>query len=298
MAGLNTTSVVGFPLGTSDPFPSIGPMRKRTFRFASTFVAILTILGAPDPAAAQFGALEAFARKVTDLSFYFNAGDLFSGGDELRTDDGGLRQFGVELLFSVGSVDRVTGPAPTQADSARLVWTEMVVVKGDDGSIDTTYVYEVRPAPTPGPPTESVWFFEMGFGYGQMSGFESVDPSLDLRGSIRDLPAVSLYASYEPWGTYVGLRTGYQKLQSLQVFDENGTSFKGRAENFFAGALVGYAKEFAGLNLFVEAALGVRDFTSVEWSGPIGTQPPGTLPREMALSGWTIGTGLQFPLGN
>jgi hypothetical protein len=273
-------------------------MRTRTLRFASTFVAVLTILVAPDRAAAQFGALEAFARKVTDLSFYFNAGGLFSGGEDLRTDDGGLQQFGVELLFSVGSVDRVTGPAPTQTDTARLVWTEMVVVKSDDGSEDTTYVYEVRPTPAPTAPTEAIWYFEMGFGYGQMSGFESSDPSLDLRGTIRDLPAVSLYASYEPWGAYVGLRTGYQKLQSLQVFDENGVSFKGRAENFFAGALVGYAKEFAGLNLFVETAVGLRDFTSVEWSGPIGTPPLATLPRALAVSAWTVGTGVQFALGN
>ncbi|MDH3271753.1 MAG: hypothetical protein OEN56_10490 [Gemmatimonadota bacterium] len=271
--------------------------RRALVTHSVPFLAILTFL-CPGDANAQLGAIEAFARRVTDLSFNAHLGGLSPASDEVRADAFGLRSFGLELLFEIGTVDEVTGPAPTVTDTVALAWTEMVVVVGEDG-VDTTYVYEVAPAPTPAAPTRTIWTFEMGLGYGQTFGFESPDPDIDLRGQVRDLPAASLYASYEPVGFYIGLRSGFMRIQGLQAFDAAGDAFSGKSESFLLAALVGNSVEVLGLNIFLEAAYSVRSFPSVEWRAVQSSVPVNLdLPRELSLSGWSVGTGVQFKIGS
>lgn len=257
----------------------------------------LVALALPSPAWAQLGAIEAFARNVTDMSFFVNGGDLLGGSDELTSGDFGLTSFGVELLFSVGEVTRpvrgarVSDSDPaTERDSVRLVWKSMEVTRSD-GVVDTVYHYEVEAVPPPEPVEETIWFLEVGIGYGQIQGFEMKDPSLDIRGAVRDLPAVSLYASYEPTGTYAGLRTGFMKTQGLQLIHSGGEVLQGDADAFFVGALVGQAKDLGAFILFAESGYAARYFPSVEWdSDPL---PAGT-PRDLGISGWYLGTGVQF----
>lgn len=271
---------------------------ERRHRASAAAAAVLLLLGLPGALRAQLGAVEAFARNVTDLSFYYTTGGLAWGSDELTSDPFGTNSYGVELLFSVGEVTRRL-PRPANArpaaprDSVQLVWTGMTVTRSD-GRVDTVYTYEVQPAPpAPPPPTETIWYLELGIGYGQIQGFEMADPDLEIHGSVRDLPSVSLYASYEPWGSYLGLRTGYMKTRSLQVVAEGiDDPFTGDADAFLFGAVVGQAYEVSSLNFFVEGGYTRRAFPSVEWRGP-GPLPSG-IPRELDVSGWSISTGIQF----
>ena len=271
-----------------------------TMRLAVALV-ISSSLAAVSPAAAsgQLGAIEAFARRVTDLSFNAALGGLSPSSPEVHADAFGLKSFGLELLFEIGSVREPIGPTPEPGDSVALNWTEMTVVVDEDGA-DTTYVYEVGPAPVPVAPTRPIWTFEMGIGYGQTFGWESGRNSqLDLRGQVRDLPAASLYASYDPVGFYLGLRSGFMRLQGLQAFTTDGEAFAGEAESFLLAALAGHSVEVLGLNFFLEGAYSVRSFPSVEWTSVSRTAPlDPTLPRELSLSSWTLALGVQFAIGN
>ena len=253
---------------------------------------MLSILAAPRPSEAQLGAIEAFARRVTDVSFYVSTGDISPSSEGLETGRFGLASYGLELLFSIGEVGR---PPPESAsepsDTVQMEWIQTTVTRHDDHT-DTTDVFEVRKVRREFP-TEPIWLFEMGLGYGQVVGFSGSGSETDLRGTVRDLPSVSFYASYEPVGAYFGLRSGFMRVQGLQYYDETGGSISGKAESFLASGLVGYAVEILGFNLFAESGYALRHFPSVEWSG--GTAG-GTQPRELNLSGWFLSTGIQFQI--
>jgi len=254
---------------------------------ASSAAIAAAALAAPAPAAAQLGAVEALLRNATDLSFYFNTGGLLPRSDALDTGDWGLAGFGVELLFEIGRVHASrSGAAATvaAADEARQ-WTEMRVVR-KGAQVDTTYIYE----------DDILWTFELGVGYGQVTGFESRASGLDLRGAVRDLPAVSLYANYEPLNAYAGLRSGFMRTQGLQLYVADGSTISGAAESFLAGVVLGKSIALGSMTLFAEAAYALRHFPSVQWSAD-GPLPPDT-PRALTLSGWSVGTGIQFGIGS
>jgi hypothetical protein len=205
-----------------------------------------------------------------------------------------VRGFGLELLFDVAHVTR---PDPSRradppTDSVRRVWTEMEVVRTEEG-VDTVLTYEVERLDPPGAPADTIWELELGLGYGQISGYDLADPTLDMNVSLRELPSATLYASYAPWGNYFGVRSGYMRTHALQVVDEGGTTFTGNADAFLAGVLTGYAFNLQQLWVFVEGAYTVRHFPSVEWDG--GDALPRALPRDLNMSGWSLSTGVQFP---
>lgn len=258
-------------------------------RVTGLLLGALAVLAGPTGVAAQYGFLGSLGNRFSDLSFFANIGGLAPSTDEVRSD--GLRSFGMEILFTVGTVTRRTGPVPETRDSVRLVWREMRVERTAEG-VDTVDIYDVERVSARAP-TRDVWTFELGLGYGQVSGFQARAPGLDLKGSVRDLPSVSLYASYEGLGTYFGLRSGLMELSGLQLIDDEGAAWKGSGKSFLAGLVAGQAWSVADLNFFVEASYVVRDFPSVEWSG----SPPPETPRSMDLSGWSVGTGIQFAIG-
>ena len=282
---------------------------------ASVALALLGVT--PQAAYAQFGAVEALARRVQDLSFYANLGGLLPSSDEVDADRFQLTQYGVELLFGISVVERscarrVAGwcPAPRGGDpqvragppqtDTLLTWVErQVVTRG--GTSDTTDIYDVEVVPRRVPmAVDTIWEFEMGLGYGQLLGFEEKDPTIDLRGSVRELPAVSLYAVHYPSRAYVGLRSGYLKLHSLQAIQEgtpgeDASVFKGKAESFLLGAALGTWVDVSEVSLLLEASYAVRSFPSIEWSG---STLPAELPRKLNLNSWMIGTGVQIPIGD
>ena len=279
--------------------PSIArqhPSRSRAAAGLLAATAAVVLAGAPAPAAAQFGAVETLARNVSDLSFYYSRGGSL-GGSALDDDPFGLTSFGVELLFEVaqipsGAARRARAEAPS---GTRRVLREVEVRQAEDGTADTIYHYDVVRSGPPGyGPDDILWTLEVGIGYGQVQGLELRDASLDLNAMIRTLPSVTLYMSYEPLGTYLGLRTGFLRTYALQVIDGDGTVFAGKAEAFMMGGLVGYAFGIGPTYLFTEAGYTARSFPSVEWSAP-GPLPAG-VPRDLDVSGWGVSMGIQFPV--
>jgi hypothetical protein len=245
----------------------------------------------PRPAHAQLGIYEALARRFSDVSFFASTGGIHPRAATLA--DTRLNAFGIEVLLEIGGVSRPVGDPPARGDSVALVWTGMQVVVGEE-STDTIRTYEVRPV-TVRRRTEPVWTFELGLGYGQLTGFRLADPEYDMRGAVRDLPSVSLYAVYDPIGAYFGVRSGFMRFQGLQVFDSEGRVYAGEAESFMAGVALGGFLEILSLSLFAEAAYSWREFPSIRWtaSGPL----PAGVPRHMALNGWSVGGGIQFSVG-
>ena len=244
----------------------------------------------PSPASAQYGFLGSLGSRFSDLSFFGEIGWLKSSDEGISGEK--VRSFGMEVLFTVGTVTRETGPAPTPEDSVRLVWRESRVERTAEG-VDTVDIYDVERIETSAP-IETVWTFELGLGYGQLTGFDTSAEGLELKGAVRNLPAVSLYASYEGSGTYFGVRSGLMEFTGLQIVDGEGGSWAGDGRSFLTGLLVGQAWSVAELNFFIEGGYTIRDFPSVEWSG---TPPPET-PRSIDVSGWSLGTGIQFGIGN
>lgn len=255
------------------------------------FPGALALLATPGPLSGQIGIFDALARRFSDVGFFANRGGLHGASPGVTGDE--LVNYGIEVFLQIGSVYRPVHPAPSQGDSVSLVWTGMEVRRGGSG-VDTVQTYLVRPR-LPRPPGEPIWTLEVGIGYGQLTGFGSDDPRLDLRGAVRDLPSLSLYAVYEPWDGYFGIRSGFMKTQGLQVFDAEGTAFTGEAEGFLAGLALGRFVQVLDLSLFVEGAYTWRDFPSVRWSGagPV----PRNAPRSMGLHGWSVGAGIQFGVG-
>lgn len=258
---------------------------------------VLTVvaLAAPTPATAQLGAVETLARRVSDLGFFYSRGGAPTG-PVLADSPLGLTSFGVELLFEVATLpssearERRAASPPTVQRVLRAV----EVRQRSDGTSDTIYHYDVVRSSQDYSPDDMLWTLEVGIGYGQLQGIELRDPSLDLNAMIRTLPSITLYMSYEPWGTYLGLRTGFLRTYALQVIDNAGTVYPGNAEAFMMGGLVGYAFAVDPSYLFIEAGYTVRTFPSVEWSSQ-GPLPTG-VPREMDVSGWGLTAGIQFPV--
>ncbi|MGK7311059.1 MAG: hypothetical protein ACN0LA_02375 [Candidatus Longimicrobiales bacterium M2_2A_002] len=263
---------------------------------AACLAAVAALATDARPVAAQFGPVEALARHVSDLSFYYGRGGSASNG-ALDDDPVGLTSFGVELLFEVAQIPSAAARrerAEAQPASHRVL-REVEVRYAEDGTADTVYHYDVvRSEPPAYGPDDILWTLEVGIGYGQVQGLELSSASLDLNAMIRTLPSITLYMSYEPWGTYLGLRTGFLRTYALQVIDGDGTVYPGKAEAFMMGGLVGYAIGLGPTYLFTEAGYTARSFPSVEWSaqGPL----PSGVPRDLDVSGWGISMGLQFPV--
>ncbi len=268
-----------------------------TFRILPFLLLALALVAVrPAPAAAQFGAVETLARRVSDLSFYYSRGGA-EGSGRLDTDPAALTSFGVELLFEVARIPSSSAQR-RRAEAApreRRVLREVEVRRASDGTVDTIFHYDVaRSAPTGYRDEDILWTMELGIGYGQVQGLELRDPTLDLNAMIRTLPSVTLYMTYEPLGTYLGLRTGFLRTYALQVVDDAGNVYPGSAEAFMMGGLVGYALAMGPSYLFLEGGYTARTFPSVEWRSQLPL--PADVPRQLDVSGWGLSVGIQFPV--
>lgn len=274
------------------PFADDRPAAVSPARVA---LALLATLLTPGAAAAQFGPIEALASRVSDLSFYYGAGGVSAGGGAIEPNPWGVTAFGVELLFEVARIPSAAARerrAASSTEDRRVL--QRIEVRETEGRADTVYHYDVvRVAPAYGD-DDIVWTLEVGIGYGQMEGFQLRDPELQMNAMLRSLPAVTLYLSYEPIGSYLGIRTGMMRTESLQVMVADGTVYRGRGEAFQMGGLVGHALDVGPAYFFVEGGYTLRTFPSVEWTSP--GPLPRNIPRRMDVSGWTVVGGVQFPV--
>lgn len=156
-----------------------------------------------------------------------------------------------------------------------------------------------------------LWVFELGFSYGYTTHFHSGISGLGLRGALKEVPGVTIYATYQPCrvSPYFGVRTGLIKLDDLTLTSDTLT-FSAAAQSVQIGVVAGLVTDQIPVvgfrhrlrliswpfNTFVEGSYMYRVFPSVKSSTPVTL--PDAAPKRLNMSGWSIGSGIQFPLGN
>ncbi len=144
---------------------------------------------------------------------------------------------------------------------------------------------------------------ELGLGTSFLRGFEAKEPTLDLRGSVRTLPVVSVFVTRpEVFGgavvqPYAGLNFGFAQLWNMRGYDAEGTQYEVDSEAFEVGVTVGAFVNAAILSgLFVEGTYRHRRFDSLDWTIPGAPQLPAGWPRELNVSTAFVTVGWQFRL--
>jgi hypothetical protein len=143
--------------------------------------------------------------------------------------------------------------------------------------------------------------FELGLGGSTLNGMRSPVETLDLRGALRTLPTVSVYAAGigvpddSPIDPYVGLSVGLAELWNARGYDAQGTVYPVAAETFELGATAGLYIDRPLPGLYIEVGYRHRRFGSLAWTAD--TLPP-DWPRSMDASTWQAAIGWQFRLRN
>lgn len=140
--------------------------------------------------------------------------------------------------------------------------------------------------------------FELGLGTNFLRGFAAVEPTLDLRASIRTLPQISVYATFmglaenSPIQPYAGVTFGFAELWNARGYDPEGNVFELTADTYEIGATGGLYMDWSALRgLYVDVGYRVRNFESLNWS----TETiPANWPRSIDTSGWIVNVGWQF----
>ena len=139
--------------------------------------------------------------------------------------------------------------------------------------------------------------YQFGVGYGQITGFQSVNPSLDLHGMMRLTPEVSFYATrvVNTWFMpYMGVHTGLVTLSNVQAYIVPGdtvASFSATTLQF--GATVGL---FLPHSLYLDTGFRYRDFRALEWRLPKGVLPA-RWPKSIIMNALQVTAGYQFDVG-
>lgn len=250
-------------------------------------LAALAVCSAVTPERAS-GQFEGFLEKVTDVQFSTSCWS--STGEFDRTSC--LKNYGIEVLWNLGRFPR----PPKEPSTATRKLVRLEVTTGD-----TLFVYEPVP---PSPPSPGPILLELGLGWGQITEIESAHPRLELHGSVRELPSVSLYATQTAirGQPYIGIRSGIIKLQNAQMVASRGDTatavkgYFGSAEAFQLGAVLGSAIQLqTNLHLTVEYGYHRRYFPSVAWA-PSPADLPIDFPRSLDFSGHSLSLGLQVKL--
>lgn len=251
-------------------------------------IALSTLLVAPRPAEAQIGSFDKIFDKVTDLNFY--AGTNFTS-DALRERDNRPSQFGVELIYHLGTRRAASGtpPKPVSRDSVKRTWIESEVTTSQ-GASEITNKYTITPAESTEP---ELLRFELGLGYGQISGIEHEVDQYTVTGMVREFPSASAYVTWVPLALYGGVRTGLLQTSGLHAYDASGNTRRANASAFQFGGVVGFAPRVAALFPFIEAGYMFRDIQTIDWGGDV---VPPAIPRRLDLSGWQVMFGIQLSL--
>lgn len=274
---------------------------------ACLFVILLAIWS-PANLSAQIG-VESLLGNVTDISLY---GSCWRTKSEiLRSDQCPADRlgFGVEVLW--GLKPYKFGPKPDSVVNWKVTG-KTETLKG--GKLESTFTYS--PEVTFSPDDRLTMIAELGLGYGQFSGLESTDTTFELKGTVREAPALALYLSFEngpipalevrrfsvEFSPYLGIRSGLIQLQNAQLLapDSIGSGtvsvYTGAAQAFQLGGALGLAIQLGRVNLLGEYAYNLRRLTSVQWTAPGLVKMPEEFPRELDFTGSTFSFGFQIPL--
>ena len=145
---------------------------------------------------------------------------------------------------------------------------------------------------------------ELGLGTSFLRRLASDEPTLDLRGSVRTLPAVSVYVTRpgllgsSRWQPYAGMNFGFAQLWNARAYDPDGVQYELSGEAFEYGATLGvYLETPPVTGLFVEASLRQRRFDSLGWKLPGDALPEGW-PRAINASTLLLSVGWQFRIAD
>jgi hypothetical protein len=268
--------------------------------FGSKFVSALLLFLALWPASAhgQIG-IESLLANVTDISLSFSCWNENSASLEKRGGCPSERNgYGIEVLWGVKTIPLF---GRTTSDSTwEVTGREASVRRGaTDSTISLTYV----PKRTQNLPPWSI-AMELGLGYSQFSGFGAANPDYDLRGTIREVPSISLYGTLNhrnaedevfPLQPYVGIRTGLIQLHNVQLYApvnaDTAVVYSANGQAFQLGAMLGISWEMEPVHLFVEGAYHLRNLPSIQWTG--STLVPADLPRSFNFTGGSLSVGVQ-----
>ncbi len=287
--------------------------RNAHHRVIYLFALLFGITWCPTNLSAQIG-LEPLLGGVTDVSLYGSCWQTRS--DVLRDTSCPTSNlgFGVEVLWGLKTFRFGEG-----ADSA-ITWkltgkTEAVKKVPSGVTVDSTLTY--KPEVSFENDRRLSMDVELALGYGQFSGLKSSSTAYELRGTVREAPAVALYLSFEngpfpsfetplfPVGfsPYIGFRSGLIQLQNAQLIVpiaagvDSAVVYTGAAQAFQVGGALGLAVEFGRITVFSEFAYNSRRFASVQWGAlPGSTRMLKNVSRDLDFTGSTFSVGLQVPL--
>jgi hypothetical protein len=264
------------------------------------------ILAMAAPARAQFEPIAKILEKFSYFNVNYVYGTLTPGqtGFSAGPQGSGPRQFGLEGLgvefgFGIGVVTKTRG-TPTDSFKRELV---KEVVHTGAAAPDTERTYTVKTVKKV--QTDTIIYIDLAVGYSQIAGFSATDTTLQLTGSLRELPNVTIYASLDKLGgpitPYIGLRTGAVSLNQANLYDgpptaKSRTQFPIAASTYQLGAVAGAIFPFLwGSTAFVETAYMRRTFSSLQYTAKDGVVPP-RFPTSFNASGFVFTTGLQFDM--
>ncbi|HEX8111793.1 MAG TPA: hypothetical protein VF516_28875 [Kofleriaceae bacterium] len=178
----------------------------------------------------------------------------------------------------IGSHDLVDDPSSNEKTFGELGW-------GFETSFDML--------------TSPDWDIELAVGYDQMFLRSKFVNKYGLRGTIRNLPAISIYAS-SPNGLYAGFGTGLVSLNNVSAFLDGHRAFTVGGDTFDLAGRIGVSKDlgdkvatkYSRANLFIELAYHARFLGNVTY----GMGAPDTLPGSLYFGGVVASIGAQVSL--
>jgi hypothetical protein len=205
--------------------------------------------------------------------------------------------FGFEMIWHLAEVPR-KGAVTKIPKTVNTGTTQTITRRSGHAGADTVTT-ETNAFVENADTTKSL-IFELALGYSEFASLRSRDPSFELRGTARELPALTVYVSAWEKGRrfmpYFGLRSGFIEIQGLQAFDSIANArtrvYSAAPRAFQFGGVIGISDE-KGPEVF-EFACAKRSFRSLVWSPASTGDIPTRFPRELSFSGCSFKVGIQI----
>jgi hypothetical protein len=243
-------------------------------------------------------------KDVNSISFYASC---WSARGQLQRNDCWSKavDYGVDVTYQVTKVPLPGSSNKEVEDAWKPARKE---ITDHNGRKDTTVVYEPVEDSTI---MSSYLQIDVGLGYSEFSGFSAIDNSFELRGAIREIPAVSVYGTVSSDSPHsllhklrlrVGVRSGLIQLNDVQAIDPvgdgNGDVYFGTAQTFQLGGVAGLALAYKKeIYPYIEWMWMRRKFQSVQWTFTDESHTvPERFPRELDFSGPSLSIGMRIQL--
>jgi hypothetical protein len=269
--------------------------------FVALVLLVVALASSPRPASAQIG-FESLLKDVNTFSFFFSCWNASGGIATKNSCPSEKNGYGLEVSYVLAKLP-VRGGDMVRT-KARMQPTGMTVKCTSSGcETDTTFNY----VPAKATPTKYVQL-ELALGYSQFSGFQSTDPTLELRGAVREIPAVAVYGTFvddnargilkyiEP---YLGVTSGIIQLSNVTLLDrakvDTLVAFSANGSAFQLGGAGGIQIPMGDrISFFSEISYQIRRFPGVQWGGSGSTKIRSAYPKQLDFTGRALTIGLEF----